>query len=196
MSKVNLIGKSEYAKHRGCSPAAVTKALKHGRIVLIDGKIDPAVADIQWAANSRARIHGGQRRAASVAGADAPLVDPITPGRAGADQGGVDYWSARGRREAAEAELSELQLGEKRGDLVRRADVDRGAFEMARAMRDGLANCSRRLGATLAVITSPDECAAVIELEHRYLLESWSHAFRKMPGNPAADPLAEGGPTS
>ena len=56
--------------------------------------------------------------------------------------------------------------------------------------------CHDCLGATLAVITSPDECAAVIELEHRYLLESWSHAFRKMPGNPAADPLAEGGPTS
>ena len=189
MSKVNLITKSEYAKHRKCSPAAVTKALKAGRIILIDGKIDPVIADAQWRANSRARVSGAQGHAAPSASTDTPLVDASAPARAGADQGGGDYWAARGRREAAEAELSELELGEKRGDLVRKADVERAAFEMARALRDGLANCSRRLGATLAVMTAPDECAAAIEREHRALLQSWAKTMgvaSPAPQDPAA----------
>ncbi|MGB6054610.1 MAG: elements of external origin, partial [Burkholderiaceae bacterium] len=50
-----MLTQAEYAKRRGCSAVAVHKAVKAGRISLIDGKIDPAVADIQWGRNTRAR---------------------------------------------------------------------------------------------------------------------------------------------
>lgn len=81
---------------------------------------------------------------------------------------------ARTRREIAEANLAELKEGELSRELVRRADVDRAAFEAARALRDGLTNCAKRLGATVAVLATPEECAAAIEREHRALLQSWS----------------------
>ena len=55
MAQVNLMTQAQYAEHRGCSRVAVHKAVKEKRISLIDGKIDAAVADIQWAANTRAR---------------------------------------------------------------------------------------------------------------------------------------------
>jgi phage terminase large subunit GpA-like protein len=59
MAKVNRqrLTQAEYAKHRGCSAVAVHKAIKAGRITTFeDGTIDPEVADIQWAKNSRARV--------------------------------------------------------------------------------------------------------------------------------------------
>lgn len=46
----------------GLRQKAVRKAIAEGRISTIDGKIDPEVADIQWAKNTRARAdqaHGG-----------------------------------------------------------------------------------------------------------------------------------------
>ena len=91
---------------------------------------------------------------------------------------------ARTRREIAEANLAELREGELSRELVRKADVDRASYEAARALRDGLANCSKRLGATVAVMTTPEECAAAIEREHRTLLQTWSRTMA------APDPAA------
>ena len=38
-------------------------------------------------------------------------------------------------------------------------------------------NCSRRLGAEVATLASADDCEAVIEREHRALLESLRHGL-------------------
>lgn len=87
MAKVELISQADYARHRGVSEAAVSKAVKERRITLIDGRIDPVVADVQWARNSRVRAHPGRRgvadrqRAGSAvtesAGRDVPADDPV-----------------------------------------------------------------------------------------------------------------------
>ena len=45
--------RAEYARHRGVSRAAVTKAIKTGRILSTDGLIDPIAADREWARNTR-----------------------------------------------------------------------------------------------------------------------------------------------
>jgi hypothetical protein len=84
---------------------------------------------------------------------------------------------ARTRREIAEANLAELREGELSRELVRRADIEKASYEAARALRDGLSNCAKRLGATVAVLTTPEECAAAIEREHRTLLQSWSRTM-------------------
>lgn len=93
--------------------------------------------------------------------------------------------AARTRREIAEANLAELKEGELSRELVRRVDVDRAAFEAARALRDGLTNCAKRLGATVAVLSTPEECAAAIEREHRTLLQSWSRTMGAHQAPPA-----------
>lgn len=84
---------------------------------------------------------------------------------------------ARTRREIAEANLAELREGELSRELVRRVDIDKASYEAARALRDGLTNCAKRLGATVAVLNTPEECAAAIEREHRTLLQSWSRTM-------------------
>jgi hypothetical protein len=185
MSKVQLITQSEYAKHRGVSEAAVSKAVREGRISLIDKRIDPNVADVQWAANSRARAPSSQ---AGTAGPGArPAAVSKVAGVASAPSGGHDgvdmpdqpgdYWQSRARREAAEAELAELKLAELRGLVLRREAVESATFNASRAMRDGLVNCSRRLAADVATLSTPHECEQIIAREHRMLLDTWNRSM-------------------
>ena len=57
---MDLITQAEYARRRGVAKSAVAKAVKEGRIALIDGKIHAALADLQWAQNTRARADSGR----------------------------------------------------------------------------------------------------------------------------------------
>ena len=85
---VQLLSKAAYARHRGCDEKAVRKAIAERRISLIDGKIDPEVADIQWAKNTRARadskrtepslpLDGGSTSTAPESPANGPESAPL-----------------------------------------------------------------------------------------------------------------------
>ena len=139
MGAVQLISQAEYAKRRGCSQVAVHKAVKAKRITLIEGMIDPIVADMQWQQNTRAR-------ASSKPQASAPQDKP----EADSDDG---YWQSRSRREAAEAEMAELKLSEQRGELVRAADVRSAYSKRAAGLREALLQIPARLAAVLAAET-------------------------------------------
>lgn len=189
MAKVNLMTQSEYALHRGCSAVAVHKAVKGGRISLINGKIDPTVADIQWQQNTRAR-QSNQTRAAEpdlLASADvapAPAAGPAqapAPQQAPADNG---YNEARTRRERAEAEEAEMRTAKIRGTMVLREDVDRAMFEILREVRDRLTACARRVASEVATIATAEGCETVLDREHRIVLELLVTSFREKVGAP------------
>lgn len=185
MAKVNLMTQTEYAKHRGCSGVAVFKAVKSSRISLIDGKIDPSVADIQWTKNTRVRASNRKQdempALALAIGTDTP---PMVPG--GVD----DYLVSRSRREAAEASIAEMKEAEMRGKYLLKTDVDAVAFEVARAMRDGLTNCAKRIASDVAGIGNADGCAEVIDREHRVLLENMMHVIGSRLGATDGDSAA------
>lgn len=69
-----------YARHRGVSPEAVSKAVKAGRITVnADGRIDPEVADRQWEANTdpvKVRDRPAAERQRKTGGA----IEPPAPG--------------------------------------------------------------------------------------------------------------------
>lgn len=193
MAKVNLLTQAEYAKHKGCSAVAVHKAVKAGRISLIDGKIDPVVADIQWAQNTRARqtprpdgasgpdLLAGEKGDALQAPADAPTAPAAAPP--------VDnsYTEARTRRERAEAEEAEMRTAKIRGAMVMREDVDRAIFEIGRELRDRLVACARRMAAEVASISTAEACETVIDREHRIVLELLVSSFREKVGASVRD---------
>lgn len=102
-----------YARRRGVSPEAVSKAVADGRLreaIVRDVRGAPKIANIEladreWEANTRPRID-----------------------HAPTDDGAADaYHSARARRETAQADMAELELAERRGRLIdaeeARADV-------------------------------------------------------------------------
>lgn len=173
MVKVNLMTQKQYAEHRGCSPVSVHKAVKGGRISLIGDRIDPAVADIQWAANSRARAPS---RPAAAGGAG-PQVAPA-PGTSAVDQppsvAGRDgeYWDSRSRREKAEAAIAEMKESEMRGLLIR-ADAVRSAWSTKiSSVRDVLLQIPSRLAPVLA---AESEIGRVTELLEDALRQALAH---------------------
>ena len=192
-----LLTQAEYARHRkarglpGGSREAVRKAVDEGRISTINGSIDPAVADIQWEQNTRARL---SPQAVAPAPAAAPgdgagqAAADLQPGAAvsasanGAGPVDKGYADARARREHAEAELAEIEAAQARGSMVLRDDVDRAFFEMFRETRDRLASCARRLAAEVSSIGTAEACEEVIDREHRIVLELLSTSFREKVG--------------
>lgn len=116
-----LMGLREYARHResrglvGTTHRAVQVAIRDGRIVkaIVDGKIDAAIADEEWAGTTlEDRV---------------PITGPTAPQSDDDDDLPADVPSlkeSRARREAAEAALAEIELAEKRRELVLAADVE------------------------------------------------------------------------
>ena len=134
---VELVTPSEYARRRaaagkaGGTPAAVSKAIEAGRITVIrddEGRvrIDPDVADIQWERNTRKRadLHSSEAAAAD------PPPDKPAPGAAWGD--------SKAREQAAKAELLEIELAEKKSELIDRAGYERAAMQTHRQLRDAL----------------------------------------------------------
>jgi hypothetical protein len=166
---VQLITQAEYARRRGCTEGAVRRAVRDGRISLIDGKIDPVAADAQWARNTRVRagsratddvnLSGSGNTGGRIAGDDDDDEDSAT-----------GYWKSRARRERAEAELAELKLAEMQGQLVRADDWSAALAKRAAAFREGLLQIPSRLSAQLAAESDQARIHTLIEDELRQVM--------------------------
>lgn len=170
MPPAQLLTIAAYARHRGCDEKAVRKALKEGRITrAAPGRhcIDPTVADLQWAANTRPRADSGRRQPRAAAGG---------AGAAGAGagqppaEGVASYHDSRAMREAAEAQRAQLEVGRMAGQLIDRAEGERAAFDFFRALRDATENALRDAADRLVGLTD------VREIEH-ILLDTQRAAF-------------------
>jgi len=154
---VTLLSKSAYARHRGCDEKAVRKAIAEGRITPIvrEGRelIDPVVADIQWEQNTRARVDS--QRPSSSAGQGKEV--------AGTDQGREAYNDARTRREAAEADLAELNLAKELGRVIDRDRAVAITVSAFRLLRDGGMVMGRKLASQLAAMTDSREIQLLID---------------------------------
>ncbi|MFD2754277.1 hypothetical protein [Comamonas terrae] len=174
--RVELITQAEYARRRGVAKSAVAKAVKEGRITLIDGKIDPAVADIQWAQNTRARADAGRAASeSSSAMGEAPSAANSAPqaqesAPVGASSGKDDYQALRVRREMAAVEREERENAREAGLLLDRREVSRGVFDAFRALRDEVFNAPQRSAPRVVGL------ADVREIEH-VLMEELRKAF-------------------
>lgn len=122
------VSQAEYARARGVSREAVRKAIKAGRVSTVDGKrIDPAVADAEWSAHTKARIDAG------------------TPSTQAAREGDGDYWAHRARREKIEADRAALALAKDRGELINKEGAFRALETATRLLRDAVLGVPDRL---------------------------------------------------
>jgi len=169
-----------YARHRGVSPEAVSKAVKTGRITAgPDGKIDPKRADREWEANT-----DPSKPLNSVSGNPKhrkPSGSPKIPGgdieaAGGALPGGIPpYLQSRSIREAYLARLSKLEYEEKTGKLVNIDAVRVVGFNAARQARDKLMNMPDRLSPLLAGMDDSHEIHRLLSAEIRLLCEELSN---------------------
>jgi hypothetical protein len=92
-----------------------------------------------------------------------------------------DLDEARTRLMIADANMAEMKEAEMQGKLRKKAEVDSKAFEVARALRDGLTNCARRIAAEVSALSSADDCEAVIDREHRTMMDNmWTQLTNEL----------------
>ena len=151
-----LISQAEFARSRGVSPAAVCYAVKSGRINLIDGKIDPEVADIQWAKNTKnSKAAFAQPKPmldfASIAAAKTAPADPAHPlPDSTITQTVYDLQLSRAKREHHEANLAEMRERQRAGELVELAQVHLAYTTLAAQLRAALERIPDKITPRLA----------------------------------------------
>lgn len=180
-----------YAAHRGVSDRAVRKAIESGRLVKGATRkggrwlIDPEIADLEWDRNtapqkvrSAQQINNGKARAKGEDPGE-PEAPPIVPG---AGRGQATYSQAKAAAEGYRAMLLKLDYQERDGSLVKRADVERQLFEVAKQVKDAVLRLGPLMIGEIAKAAgglTPEqrqEVLMIIERHQTKALETMSHA--------------------
>ena len=170
-----LITFSELAVIKGCSPAAVSYAVKQGRIsaavVEKDGKrwLNRDLALELWNKNTRATHNSKVSRPDPVENKPKPtdLRDQIDALPEDQIPGLND---SKARREHYLAEKARLEVKTMRSELVPAADVKAAAFKKGRTVRDSIMAIPDRLAAQLAGTTDPRQVHTLLSEELRVAL--------------------------
>jgi hypothetical protein len=138
-----VMSRAAYARYRGCDVREVRRALKSGLIhIERDGSIDPVRADREWAAGT------------NPASAKRPGMKPSESTLSHAARS--TFADARARTEGVKAELSELRLRERQGQLVDRPKAVEAIFDLARVEREAWQSWPARVAALIASEVSAD----------------------------------------
>ena len=129
------------------------------------GKIDPAIADQEWEANTDQSRNPS--RAAKAAEGDAEATSSSVGGL-------PPYAQSRAIREAYEARLSKLDFEVKSGKLISADEVRVVAFNAARMARDKMLGLPDRVSSILAGINDGNEINRLLSAEIRLMCEELS----------------------
>jgi hypothetical protein len=144
-----LMNFSQYARHRGCSPANITKAVANGKITPIHGKIDPEKADQEWLSNS-VRLRNRKE--------NQKLADQVS-----ADTSAMSLSRIKAMHEGYRAKKAKLEVEQLEGTLIDAGAVKDASFKQARLVRDTLLAVPNRLA---PVVTHESDEHRVFELIH------------------------------
>lgn len=177
-----LVRKGEFAKAKGVTPAAVTHAIRSGRLngavvtqngrELIDLDQGMALWDERTLRNNNAKVGPAVERAAPAAGpADRPTAEQVRAYLEGLPEDAIpDLNESRARREHYQAEQAKMAALQGRGELVPAAEVRREAFALARAVRDALMGLPDRVAPMLAATADAAQCHRLLSEEIRVAL--------------------------
>lgn len=167
-----LVTFSEFAAIKGCSKAAITAAIRSGRITA-------AVVEKhekRWLDRDRA-LELWNRNTKKTHNARVSEPDPIEVPRDAAelkraidrlpDDAIPELNESRARKEHYQAELAKLQVAQQRKELVPADEVKKQAFQVGRSIREALANLADRLSHQLAGETDPTVIHQLLSDEHR-----------------------------
>jgi hypothetical protein len=150
--KISIRG---YARHRGVSDKAVRKAIDAGRITLDDkGQINTEEADLDWEENTDQMKQNLMT-----------VVDQNTPKK---DKN--SYTKIKTAHELYKAQLTQLALQEKKGQLIHKDMVKAQVSQLSRQVRDSWMNWPSRVSALMAAELDIEEHELHIILE-RYVRE-------------------------
>lgn len=147
-----LLSQKDYADARGWSKQYVNQLIKKGRILLVDGQIDPEQAD-----RALGRTRDPSRAAAfRTDGMGEPSNATAGPELDAARIHG-SFAKARTVREHYRALKERLEYEQAAGNLVSRVEVEDEHFTLARMMRDRLLQGMHDIAGALAAQFKIDE---------------------------------------
>jgi hypothetical protein len=175
---------TEYARHRGVSQPAVSKAIAAHRIKKErSGKIDSDKADVSWAlktdpVRSLNNAHGHSpavplRSDPPRGGSGVPTPHDPEPALGFSEKVALRIAMQRLRKETAQADTAEIERDKLKDSLLSRAVVDEHIASFSQMVRDHMMAQPDRLAATLAAV---DDIATV----HRILKTDIDAALRKL----------------
>lgn len=178
-----------FAARKGNAVSYWHKQKELGRLVMtvVDGKnmvdveaSEALIAGTEEPAKSYMKAVNVRQRAEHRGTTAQPREEPHRV----SDSKSATYMQAKTAREVYEAKTAQFEYEEMTGKYLKKDEVHSTAFEIARALRDSLMNCARRIAADVAGLSSADECETVIEREHRALLENMTHSLVNKLGAP------------
>jgi hypothetical protein len=164
-----LMSMRAYAKHRGVSAMAVSKAVKAGRIPLTEGKIDPDLADAAWSRNTRANVSERQREPAQ------ERDDRQTEARRGDGPTPGTMAHAQFVHETAKAKKASLEALRLEGKYAELSAVKRMVGGLVAAAKMRLRAIGNRLAPELAIETNPAVIQSKVESEIDDALSELAH---------------------
>lgn len=178
---------TEYAKARGWSASYVSKLKREGRLVttpaglvnvaatdrLLKVTTDPARGGDRTAAPKQEHPHGVESPAGAASGQRGGSARDL--------EGDAGYRLAATRERMAKAQTAELELAELAGALVRRDDVERLVFALAREAMDKLMTMPIRVAGQLATESDPRRCAQLLEEEIRRACDGMAKVDQLLP---------------
>ena len=176
-----LVTKSEYARIRGVTPAAVTIATRSRIADALITRNGRQLLDLDRANELWERNTAKQPPPVSAAPSPPPPPAPVTDEQLRAFIQGLpedaipDLNESRARREHYAAEKARLEALQGRGELITAADVKKEAFSLARAVRDALMTIPDRLAPELAACTDARQVHQLLSDEIRVALRGLSN---------------------
>lgn len=195
MGKKKRIGLRAYARHRGCSPSAVSRAIRDGRLkesVKRDErghpKIDADLADAEWGSTTdtgRAPISRGEADVPAAGDESEEGVRQL--GGACEQSGGLTFAEARATKEYWSMLLTKLEYKKRAGELTYVEEVRRATFEIMRSLRNCIQGIPSRTAARLAATSEEHGCYTLLMEEINEILNDFADSLEK-----ATTPQAEG----
>lgn len=166
---MTTLTQAQFARHLGVDRAHVTRLKHAGRLVLTPtGHVDVAASEARIAATADpAKAPVAERhaagRAAAVDGQKQAKTAPESEGDAA--DGTPDYQKARARREEANANLAEIELAERAGQLMETSAVVAVLADAGATCRSMLETLPAVLAPQLATLSDDHACRQLLE-EH------------------------------
>ncbi len=181
-----LVKAAEYARMRGVSQAAISKAISAGSITTFDGLIHPDLADAQWYSTSRAA------RQQVLAGAPAPASGQAAGPAAGEGSapGGArqrmddELWQELKRDEArrakAEADTAEMKAAQLAGRLIEAEPFLQALTDAAASLGAALERIPDKLAERLAAEADATACHQLLTQEIQAVREDVASAVERL----------------
>ncbi|MBU0752381.1 MAG: hypothetical protein KJ787_13995 [Gammaproteobacteria bacterium] len=173
------LSRANFARLLGVNRSTVTRWAEAGRLVLTAGGRVEVEASRQRLAETSAGRDDVAARHAIERGAAIPTHQPATENAPAAATGGnarttvagaESRADAQARKEAAAADLLEIELAQKRGQVIQKGDVDAALKAFAASVRARLDVLADQMAPVVAPVVDLDEVHALLSEHARGVL--------------------------